>query len=223
MATFEEIRQGADSRALVRKIQRAVAFIAPKTIDLPDSLFAASPATGLVDLKAAGWLPLGLVTPDGYTFSGERETEDIDALGYASPVRTDTTRVPRSVSVTLLESGRKHVEELKRGVDLTGITQDATTGEVVFDEPELPIDREYRLIVVGQDGPADEEWVMGKAYGAVKISNAGEETWGQEGAVQSEITLNVFTDDEIGTPVRHFMGGTGAVKHKDVLGYAQGV
>lgn len=219
MATFEELRQGNDNRALVRKVQRAIAVIAPKTVPLPTSLMEPL-GGGLIDLKTLGWLPLGMVTPDGYTFAGEREQEDVDALGYVSPVRTDTTRMPRSVSMTLLETGRKHVEELKRGVDLSAITQTAITGEIVFDEPELPLDREYRLLIIGADGPADEEWIMAKGYGAVKISAAGEETWGQEGAVQSEITLNVFTDDEIGTPVRQYLGGTGAEKSRDVLGYS---
>lgn len=220
MATFEELRQAADSRALVRKIQRAVAYIAPKSVDLPDSLFAESPATGLVDLKAAGWLPLGMVSPDGYSFEREMTSDEINALGYASPVREDVTAVPRSITATLLETGRKHVEELLKGVDLSTATQDPVTGEIVFDEPDLPINKEWRLLVIGADGPADEEWIMGKAYGAVKLTSGGAETWGQEGAKQSEITLKVFTDEEVGSPVRHFLGGTGAVKHKDVLGYA---
>lgn len=220
MTTFEEIRQGADSRALVRKIQRAVAFIAPKTVVVPESLFAIAPATGLIDLKTLGWLPLGMVSPDGYGFEREMEADEIDALGYASSVREDVTKVPRSVTATLLESGRKHVEELLKGVDLSATTQDPITGEIVFDEPDLPINKEWRLLVVGADGPADEEWIMGKAFGAVKMTAGGGETWGQEGAKSSEITLKVFADEEIGTPVRHFLGGTGAVKHKDVLGYA---
>lgn len=62
----------------------------------------------------------------------------------------------------------------------------------------------------------------GKGYGAVKLSGSGNETWGGEGAVSSEMTLDVFTDEEIGTPVRHYMGGTGALKHKDVLGFTAG-
>ena len=79
-------------------------------MDLPETLFT-GPGQ-LVDLKAAGYLPLGIVTPDGYEFEREVETEDIDGLGYASPVRTDITRVPRSITTTLIETGRKHVNEL---------------------------------------------------------------------------------------------------------------
>lgn len=220
MPTFDTIRQASDNRKLVRKIQKAVGFIAPQSVDLPTSLFTGGTFT---DFKTEGFIPLGLVTPDGYTFAGEREKEDVDALGYTSPTRSDVTRVPRTISMTLLETGKRAVEELKRGVDLSTVTQDPTSGEITFDEPDMPLDQEYRLLIIGVDGPLDEQWVLGKGYGAVKLANLGDEVWGQEGAVQSEITLDVFTDDEIGTPVRHFMGGTGALKYKDVLGYTQAV
>ena len=217
MTTFAELQNQSDQRKLVRKIQKAVALIAPRDVELPETLFT-GPGQ-LVDLKAAGWLPLGIVTPDGYEFEREVETEDIDGLGYASPVRTDITRVPRSITTTLIETGRKHVNELIYGTDLSTVTQDPQTGEVVFDEPDMPANREYRLLLLGQDGPADEEWVLGKGYGTVSLTAGGGATWGQEGAVGSEVTLKVYSDDEIGTPVRHYLGGTGARKYKDVLGY----
>ena len=220
MPTFDTLRQGADNRKLVRKIQKALAWAAPQSVDLPTSLFEGG---SFIDLKTLEYIPLGLVTPDGITFAGERETEDIDALGYTSPIRSDVTRVPRTVSMTLLETGKRFVEEIKRGVDLSTVTQDPTTGEVTFDEPDMPLDREYRLLLIGVDGPLDEQWVMAKGYGAAKLANLGDEVWGQEGAVQSEMTFNIFTDDELGTPVRHYIGGSGAVKYKDVLGYTQAV
>ena len=217
MPTFQTIQNGADERALVRKIQRAVAFLGDKSLDLPTSLYTAG---ALTDLKTAGWKPVGLVSPDGYNFGREQESESVDALGYASPIRDDVTRVPRSISFTPLETGRRHMLELKYGTDLSGITQ-AANGEIVFDEPDLPVNAEYRLLVIGEDGPAAENWILGKGYGAVKLANTAEEVWGREGAVASQLTLNVYTDDELGTPVRHFIGGTGAVTHKDVLGFTQ--
>ena len=220
MATFEEIRQGADNRKLVRKVQKAYAFLLPSTTPLPASLYTTG---ALTDFNAtAGAISLGLVDPSGYSFSREIETEDINALGYGSPVRTDVTTVPRSVTVTALESNRKEIQELKYGTVINE-TQDPATGEVVFDEPDLPASKEYRLIVVGGDGPADEEWIMGKGFSAVKLTGTGEEVWGQEGAVSQELTFSVFADDETGTPVRHYLAGTGAVKYKDVLGYTAGV
>lgn len=220
MTTFDEIQAGADERGLIRKIQKAVGFLAPLSVALPSTLFEAGGS--LVDLNTGGFLPVGIVTPDGWKFSREIEKEDVDALGYASPVRSDTVKVTRSVSMTLLESGRRHIQELKYGTKLDTATQNAATGEVVFDEPDLPIGEEYRLIVVGADGPADNLWIMGRGYGLVKLAATGEEAWGKSGALQSEISLDVFTDDEIGGPVRHYMGGTGAVKMKAVTGFTAG-
>lgn len=215
--TFATQMAEADSRALIRKIQRAIGFLAPTTVELPTSLYNAG---SLIDLKTAGFLPVGIISPEGWSFSREIEKEDVDALGYASPVRSDTTRVPRAVSFTPLEKGRKHMLELTYGTDLSGVTQ-AANGEIMFDEPDLPVNAEYRLLVLGDDGPATENWILGKGFGRVKLASTAEEVWGREGTVSSQITLDVFTDDEIGTPVRHWIAGTGAVKYKDVLGFTQ--
>lgn len=221
MPTFDTLRQEADDRGLVRKVQRAIAFLAPKSVDMPDTLM--DPSGGLVDFKAAGWLPVGLVTPDGWSFARETDKEDIDALGYASSVRSDITKVERSVTFTALETGRLHMQELKYGTDLSAVEQDSTTGEIVIDEPDLPVNSEYRLLVIGSDGPADDNWILGKAFGSVKLAESGEETWGQEGAIETEYTLDIFTDAEVGVPTRHFLAGTGAVKKSAVLGFTQSV
>jgi hypothetical protein len=215
MPTISEQIASNDERALVRKVQKALAVIAPTSVELPESLYEGG---SIIDLKAAGFLPVGLITPDGVSFGREIEKEDIDALGYASPVRSDVTRVPRSITFTALEKGRKHMLELTYGTNLDAVTQ-AANGEIVFDEPDLPVNSEYRLLVVAEDGPADENWVMGKGYFRVKLSGTAEEVWGREGAVSQQFTLDVFSDDEAGVPVRHYLGGTGAAKHKDVLGF----
>ncbi|WNT44908.1 major tail protein [Arthrobacter phage AbbyDaisy] len=220
MPTFDTIRQDSDDRNLIRKIQKAIAFIAPKTVDLPDTLF--SGAGTLIDLKTAGWLPIGIVTPDGYEFGRDVKAEDVTALGYASPVRSDTTEVARSIKVNPLETGRKHMLELTYGTDLTSVTQSATTGEIVFDEPDLPVDAEYRFLVIGSDGPAAENWILGRGYGSVKLSSTDSQKWGTGDAVSQPLTFNVFTDAEVGTPVKHYMGGTGALAHKTALGFTAG-
>ncbi|BCW61845.1 hypothetical protein [Arthrobacter sp. StoSoilB22] len=217
MPTFDTIRQDADERALIRKIQKAVAFLAPTTVDLPDSLFTGVGA--LIDLKVAGWLPVGMVTPDGYNFGRDVSKEDVSAFGYAGPARSDVTEVARSITFTPLETGRRHMLELTYGTDLTATTQDATTGEVVFDEPELPVGQEYRLLIIGSDGPAAENWILGRGYGIVKLASTDSQTWGSSDPVTAPVTLDVFTDTEIGAPVRHYMGGAGAVKHKTVTGF----
>lgn len=224
MPTFDELRQEADNRNLVRKIQKAMLVLRPKgtgtSPGLPASLFDANSNTQLIDLKAAGWLPAGLVTPDGYTFGREVNKEDVSAMGYASAVRSDPTSVPRSIRFTGLENLKRHMLELKYGTDLSGVTQSAT-GEIVFDEPDLPADQEYEVLVIGSDGPAAAQWIIGKGYGTTKLAGTGDETWGQEGAQSQEYTLDVFTDEATGTPVRHYIGGTGAMAAATELGFTQ--
>ena len=217
MPTFAEMMTEADERGLIRKVRRALGFLAPLDVALPETLTDATSQP--VDLKALGFKPIGIVSPDGWRFARDVTKEDVDALGYASPVRSDITRVARQVTVNPLEFGRRHVTELKYGVDLSGVTQDATSGEVVWDEPDLPVNAEYRLLVIADDGAAADNWIMGKGLPRVKIADSSEETWGGEGAVAGDITLDIFTDDELGTPVRHYLGGTGAKASADVLGF----
>lgn len=219
MPTFSEIQAQSDRRSLVRKTPRAVAFLAPVTAALPEAL---TDASGVLQALPVDYKPVGIVTADGYTFGSEIEKEDIDALGYASPVRSDITRVARSITFTSMETGRRHMLELQYGTDLSATTQ-AASGEIVFEEPDLPIGSEYRLVVIGDDGPAAANWLIGRGYPRVKLASVGEETYAKEGALQREITLDVFTDDELGFPVRHYIAGTGAKAAADDLGFTQGV
>lgn len=217
MPTFDTLRQEADNRGLVRKIMKAILFLGRGDVELPDTLFDLDGT--LRDLKAAGYLPVGLVTPDGYTFSREINKEDVSALGYASAIRSDITTVPRSVTFTALENLKRTLLELKYGMDLSQTEQNQTTGELVFDEPDLPVGEEYRLVILGSDGPAAANWLIGKGYGTAKLAGTGDETWGQEGALGQEYTLDIFADATTGTPVRHYIGGTGALAASLELGF----
>ena len=87
MPTFETQRQDSDNRNLIRKIQLPSRPGRPYVVELPDSLFDVGGS--LVDLKALGYLPFGIVTPDGYEFGRDVSSEDVNALGYSAPyVRT---------------------------------------------------------------------------------------------------------------------------------------
>lgn len=220
MPTFDTIRQDSDNRNLVRKIQKAVAFLAPTTVPLPTTLFGVGGT--LLDLKTIGWLPIGMVTPDGYEFGRDINKEDVTALGYASPVRSDITEVARSVTLTAMETGRKHMMELTLGTDLTATTQTVANGEIVVDEPDLPVGKEYRLLIIGSDGPAANNWILGRGYGSVKLASTDSQKWGTGDAVQTPLTFDVFTDATIGVPVKHYIGGTGAVANKTAMGFTAG-
>lgn len=219
--SFDTLRQESDDRTLIRKIQKAIVLLrVGAALPLPTTLFGAGGT--LVDFKADGWLPGGMITPDGIEYGRDVSEEDVPALGYSGPVRTDVTEVARSVSFTPLEYGRRHMLELAYGTDLSAVEQTLANGEIVFDEPEMPINQEYQMLIIGVDGPALNQWILGRAYGAVKMSSSDNQTWGSTDPVTTPITLKVLTDAVTGAPLRHFIGGTGAKAASTTLGFDQG-
>src|SRR5690606_41480636 len=127
MPTLSELQTGYDSRGLIRKVQRAVGLMAPMSVDLPEALTGTDKQP--IDLKSLGFLPIGIVTPDGYRFARDIEKEDIDALGYASYVRSDVTRVARSITFTAMETSRQYLNGLMYRTALSEDEPDAN-GEV---------------------------------------------------------------------------------------------
>ncbi|MBM7795838.1 hypothetical protein [Pseudoglutamicibacter cumminsii] len=219
MATFDELHTEAHRRSLIRKAVKSVAFIRKKDADNKpiESIFGSDGS--LLDLKSEGWLPIGLVTDDGYTFGRDTNVDDITSHGFANPTRKDVVSVERSVTTTIQEYGKRHVEELIQGADFSGVKQNAKTGEIVTDEQDLPTPGAYELLVIAMDGPVDQRWYLGKFFPSVQLSEASEEAWGKEGAIERELTFDVFSDEELGFPVRHFIGGPAASASKDILGY----
>lgn len=204
--TFATMKTAADTTSAVHKTLEALAFLAKSTVELPDAITGVDKQP--VDLIALGFKPVGLVTPDGYTFGGSVDKAEVEALGYSTPVRSDITKAPKTIAFTALESDRKDLAELIYGMDLTGVVAGAN-GEITFDEPAVPAGEEYRLIVISKDGPASAPYYRGRGYGRVKLANVPEEVWSAADPRQYQIELDVLVDDDLGTPVRHYIGGAG--------------
>lgn len=215
MPSFAEIKTAADNPALVRKILEAVAFLAPE--DAPE-ISSLTGAGGVLTAIPATYLPVGLVTPDGYTFGRDTNTEDVEALGYASPVRTDVTSATRSVGFTALEAYRRTLLELVYGLDLSTVEASAD-GELTWDHPDRPMQQFYRLLVIGRDGGGNREWFRGKWFPRVSITEFPEEVWSAADPSQYEITLNCYVDDVIGTGERDFIAGTGSAANIEAMGF----
>ena len=215
MPSFAEIKTAADNPALVRKILEAVAFLAPEDADEIEALTGVG---GVLTAIPTTYLPVGMVTPDGYTFGRDTTSEDVEALGYASPVRTDITGATRTVGFTALEAYRRTLLELVYGLDLSTVEADVN-GELTWDHPDRPMQRYYRLLVIGRDGGGNREWFRGKFFPRVSISEFPEEVWSAADASQYEITLSTFVDETIGTGERDFIAGTGSAANITAMGF----
>lgn len=215
MSTIDGILAESHDRGLIRKFLKGAAFLAPKSVDLPEKLVDAD---GIIDVKADGWIPLGLVTEDGYNLEEETNEDEIRSHSYGSPTRTDVTEVVRSVTVELQESYRRDLVEFLNGADYSAVTMDEH-GNVTYNVPDLPQHAEWRLLILGADGPADDLWVMGWGFGAVKISSRDGKQLATEGAITNSVTLKVFTDPEVGVPVKELVGGSGVLAKAEALGF----
>jgi hypothetical protein len=203
MPTFSELKQQADSTANVRKALEGFAYMAPMTATVPDSIIAADGS--LLALPTDYW-PVGIVTKDGWVFTSSMDKDEIEAWGYSNPVRIDITKAPKSVKFTSLEADKRHLLELALGVDLSS-AQESASGEVVFEEPDVPQGGEYRLFVLHRDFRNGQPYYRAKAIPRVKLADVGDEKWETEGGRSQEYTLDVLVDEELGFPIRHYIAG----------------
>lgn len=217
--TFGELKNTADNTNAVRKVLEAVAFIGPQSTDLP----ALTDATSQLVQVPAGFIPVGLTSPDGFTFGGETNVEEVQAYGYAEPIRRDITTVTKTITFTAYETWRMALRQLITGMDLSAVTQDAASGEIHYDAPARPSDRRYAFLVIGRDGSGTSEHFLGKLYPNTSITQLPEEVWSATDPVQAPIELSAYVDDALGTACRDFYAGTGAKALADDLGWTPSV
>ena len=218
MTTIEALKKKHNKTGNVRKGLNAFAFLAPMTAQVPTAI---TDAGGALKEISSEFIPLGLVTTDGMNHSADANSETVEALGYAEAVRTDLTKAPKTVKFKVLEPFRKGTQALVYGIDLSQVKADKTTGEITFDEAAIPALAEYRLLTVMADGPADDEWIVGRCYPRVKLNTIPEEKWAASDAIQFDLEFSAFMDETAGTSCRHYIGGSGAIKHRDAIGFEQ--
>lgn len=204
--TFAGLQAASDSALNVRKALGAVVLVAPMTAD---PITAITGDSGQLLQPPAEYLPLGMFNPDGLSFTGESTPEETEAFGYGSAVRTDITKVSRKVTLSAFEVDRANVRELAMGMDLSE-HQATSNGEVILDEPEIPVHARHRLLAIAMDvnKKTGREIYRAKFFPQVEISKFPEEKWGKE-ALSLELEFTNFLDEEQGYAVRSYIGGPG--------------
>lgn len=206
MTTFSELKNAADTPSLVRKALEGVIFLRRKTPGetIPAAILDAEKQP--IDLKSEGYFPVGVMSTDGITWGREVEKSEVEGFGYGSPVRTDIIKAPKTVAFTALESDRRELAEILYGMDLSQITA-GTNGEIVFDEPSIPSSDEYEGVVLSRDGSTGTPYFRGAGLPRIKLANVDDEVWQAQDPRKYPFTFDVLTDDVLGTPMRHYIGG----------------
>ena len=215
--TIEALKKKHNKAKNVRKALNVLAFVAPITTAVPDALTGAS---GAMKELSADWTPLGIFTTDGGEITPDVSVDDVDGLGYAEPVRSDLTKATKTIKLNIFELFRKEMLSLTHGVDLSQVKANATTGEVVFDDPLLPSIPEKRLLLVAADGPADDEWLMGWCFTRAKLVSMPTIGLKATDPITGDLEFKAFAAEAAGTACRNYYGGSAMLKHRDITGFS---
>lgn len=85
--------------------------------------------------------------------------------------------------------------------DLSGVTPDATTGEVSFTEATKPDTRYCRMILLGVDGEGDNAIYIASSLPRATISEISEQTWATADALAYQMTVTAKIDSTLGYAV----------------------
>lgn len=204
MATFEDVR-GAQSQLILKALGGFV-IVAPMSVEMPETFTDESGE--LIDLKAAGFTPLGWLTKgDGVNFSRETENQETESYGALEPTRVDFTKDVTSAAFRMQETN-KQVLELYYNTDLSKVTPDAS-GEFSFVNDSQPSTIYRRMIYIAKDGNGENAKYIIKGMPRAVLSEVQEQAWSPEAELSYGLTVKATTDDELNYSVRHSFAGPG--------------
>lgn len=192
---------------LIRKALTGSVFIAPSSVATLASLTSGS-TSALVALPT-GWKDLGWVTKDGVGYGRETEQSEVTSFGSQQPTRTDQISDVLSMTVTAQETSLLTLG-LYIGVDTTGITAAATTGEVRIAKPQFAANYHYRVLGLFVDEIEEGEIYMARYFPYAKITERGEQNMSDgDDPVTYSLTFRAEEDSAIGTDAEWIFGGPG--------------
>lgn len=221
MASFDTLHADAHKRGNIRKAVRTVGYLGRRSeVDPPESMFTnADGEVDIVDLKEAGFSPIGMVTVDGYNFEREDSNSEVQSQGFLSPTREDLESSNRTVTFTVQEVMKKGIKEFLNGTRYDDAVFAAGDSEVVLRTPEFPQHEEWCLVVVAIDGPSGDEHLDAKVLPTIKVQTVGGEQFGGDSERNREVTARVYVDDELGVPEIDIIGGHAFARTAEDLGY----
>lgn len=194
---------------------KQILLLGPAGLEMPESLFTS--VNEIIDPFELGFFSVGLLTDEGVNFENTFEEEGSSSAGYTSETRSDLSTTSDTFAATLQESYNRYVEEVVRGADYSALEM-SEYGEIIYDNPAMPIFREFRALALAADGPPEDQWIMGEYFPAVKLSARDARAWAKGGTIDRPVTFKQFPED--GLISRSIVGGSGPLKHRDALGFA---
>jgi hypothetical protein len=183
-------------------------YTAAMTVAIP-AAFTTATTADLVQLPAADWTRLGLLTKsDGLKFARAMKNDTEESWGYEEATREDITSDVTSAQFTLQEQNRATLE-MYDFVDLSAVVPDAVTGEVAYNKPIMSATSFRRIIYLAVDGAGVDRRYRIKVMPKAQVTAVGDEVWQQANATNFPFTITAKIDPVLGYSVRNILAGPG--------------
>lgn len=216
MPSYEALKN--KQTELIRKALDGSAFIADIDADPIDALTThhaavtgppAIPAFNDLTALPTGWDDLGWLTAAGMAFSRDVSESNVTSFGSVTPTRTDVQSDTTTLEIVCQETKLLTIG-LATGADLTGVTPDATTGEVQILKPSKPGNKFYRLLSLAVDEGDGGEIYIGRFLPRAKVTNYAAQTFANgDDPITWGVTFQGFEDSDLGFSESWLFGGDG--------------
>ena len=204
-------------QALIRKALNGGCWVAPSAAAAPVSLTTganADPVPLPVSYADCGMI----LKDDGLAFTREIETSDTMSWGVPEPTRRDIVSDVDTVKWTMQETKRQSLE-LYHGLDLSGVTPTAITGEVACSTPATPQRISRRWMGITQEGGGADAVYIGRFHPRMSITNVDDQGWTDGTEIQYPVTGTAFADPVLGYSTRFYFGGPGWRAQLEDMGF----
>ncbi len=203
---------------LIRKTLDAVVFVAAMTVTPPTAI--TSGATGQLQTLPTGYKDIGWMdASNAVNLATGVTASPVDSFGSLYPTRSDITKMNQTITITAQET-KAVTMGLYSQVDMTGVTADATSGEIVYSDPIRPSTIFYRLLIMWVDNSGTDSIYGAVSFPRVSVTGVADMkmTMGTD-AMSRGLTFTSYPDATLGHARRNFLGGPGILARKTAMGF----
>lgn len=202
---------------LIRKLTDGSVFVAPHSAD---SILTLTGTDKLLLTLPTGYDDVGLINSDGVAMGRSVDSSEVKSFGRIEPSRTDIKSDTTTLKIACQETKRVTIG-LYTGADMTAITADPTSGEVVIPKPSRPTTQYYRVLALGVDLTEDGELYVARYLPRARVTDYDGQNWksDEDEALLYGVTMTGYMDPVLGFSERWHFGGEGWFAQLTAMGF----
>jgi hypothetical protein len=192
---------------LLRKATDGSVFVAPIGSTAITALTAGSGSA--LQTLPSGYEDVGWTTDDGAQFARSVDGSNTTSWGSVEPTRSDITKDTTTLKFVAQETKLLTIG-LYLGIDTSGLTADATTGELIVPRPSVPVNPYYRVLMLAVDEGDGGEIYIGRFLARARVTDYDDQPYkNDDNVIGYGVTMTGYEDSTLGFSEEQFFGGPG--------------